>query len=77
MLSMSLTTLALTAASRVSPAVVRSGGGGGIVGGAEAEPGEFPHLVAVLRGGPGGALMCGGSLVAADRVVTAAHCCDG
>ena len=77
MLSMSLTILTLTAASRVSPAVVRSGGGGGIVGGAEAEPGEFPHLVAVLRGGPGGALMCGGSLVAADRVVTAAHCCDG
>ena len=75
MMSMSLTILALTAASRVSPAVVR--GGGGIVGGAEAEPGEFPHLVAVLRGGPGGALMCGGSLVAADRVVTAAHCCDG
>ena len=57
------------------PGVVQ--GGGGIVGGAEAEPGEFPHLVAVLRGGPGGALMCGGSLVAADRVVTAAHCCDG
>ena len=75
MLSMSLTILTLTAASRVSLAVVR--GGGGIVGGAEAEPGEFPHLVAVLRGGPGGALMCGGSLVAADRVVTAAHCCDG
>ena len=73
MMSMSLTILALTAASTVSSAVVR----GGIVGGAEAEPGEFPHLVAVLRGGPGGALMCGGSLVAADRVVTAAHCCDG
>ena len=75
MMSMSLTILALTAASTVSSAVVR--GGGGIVGGVEAEPGEFPHLVAVLRGGPGGALMCGGSLVAADRVVTAAHCCDG
>merc|ERR1719391_1167424 len=25
----------------------------------------------------GGSLMCGGSLVAADRVITAGHCCDG
>ena len=51
--------------------------GGRIVGGEEAAPGEFPHQVAILRGGVGGSLMCGGSLIAGDRVVTAGHCCDG
>merc|ERR1719315_93664 len=54
-----------------------SKGGGHIVGGEEAGVGEFPHQIALLRGGVGGSLMCGGSLVAADTVVTAAHCCDG
>ena len=49
----------------------------GIVGGSEASPGEFPHQVVLLRGGVGGSLMCGGSLVAPDMVVTAGHCCDG
>jgi secreted trypsin-like serine protease len=52
-------------------------GGGRIVGGEDAYPGEFPHQIALLRGGVGGSLMCGGSLVAADYVVTAGHCCDG
>merc|ERR1719228_3169360 len=52
-------------------------GGGRIVGGTEAYPGEFPHQIALLRGGVGGSLMCGGSLVAADRVITAGHFCDG
>merc|ERR1711887_392106 len=53
-----------------------SRGGGRIVGGTEASPGEFPHQIALLRGGVGGSLMCGGSLVAPDMVVTAGHCCD-
>merc|ERR1711892_108675 len=52
-------------------------GGGKIVGGEDAFHGEFPHQIALLRGGVGGSLMCGGSLVAADRVITAGHCCDG
>merc|ERR1719508_81696 len=54
-----------------------SRGGGRIVGGTEASPGEFPHQIALLRGGVGGSLMCGGSLVAPNMVVTAGHCCDG
>jgi len=54
-----------------------SRGGGKIVGGSDAFHGEFPHQIALLRGGVGGSLMCGGSLVAADRVITAGHCCDG
>merc|ERR1711981_442828 len=52
-------------------------GGGKIVGGTEASPGEFPHQIALLRGGVGGSLMCGGSLVGENMVVTAGHCCDG
>merc|ERR1712098_822095 len=54
-----------------------SRGGGRIVGGTEAYAGEFPHQIALLRGGVGGSLMCGGSLVAENMVVTAGHCCDG
>merc|ERR1711953_1149322 len=46
-------------------------GGGRIVGGTEATPGEFPHQIMLLRGGVGGSLMCGGSLVAPDRVIIA------
>merc|ERR1712058_90803 len=52
-------------------------GGGRIVGGEDAYHGEFPHQIALLGGGVGGSLMCGGSLVAANRVITAGHCCDG
>merc|ERR1712122_395645 len=45
-----------------------SRGGGRIVGGTEAYAGEFPHQIALL---------CGGSLVKDNMVVTAGHCCDG
>merc|ERR1712212_399042 len=54
-----------------------SRGGGRIVGGEDAYYGEFPHQIALLRGGPSGSLMCGGSIVSSNMVVTAAHCCDG
>ncbi len=47
------------------------------MGGTDATYGEFPHQIALLRGGVGGSLMCGGSLVSANYVVTAGHCCDG
>merc|ERR1712018_896011 len=50
-----------------------SRGGGRIVGGEDAYYGEFPHQIMLLRGGPDGSLMCGGSLISSDWVVTAAH----
>merc|ERR1712002_257309 len=52
-----------------------SEGGHRIVGGEDAEYGEFPHQITLLRGGIHGSLMCGGSLVAPRYVVTAGHCC--
>ena len=60
----------------LTPTVRGSGDAGAIVGGEEAAPGEFPHLVAVLRG-LGGSLLCAGSLIAPDKVLTAGHCCEG
>merc|ERR1711962_1034650 len=59
-------------ASRILGRTPLSRGGGRIVGGEDAEYGEFPHQITLLRGGVDGSLMCGGSLVAPGWVVTAA-----
>jgi secreted trypsin-like serine protease len=45
--------------------------GSRIVGGVPAEPGEFPFVAALYRGG---AFFCGGSIVDERHIVTAAHC---
>merc|ERR1740128_1583994 len=70
-------TLGAPKVSRQAISTPLARGGGRIVGGSDAEHGEFPHQIALLRGGVGGSLMCGGSLVAPNMVVTAGHCCDG
>merc|ERR1712055_355319 len=71
--------LALASGRRLSKKAIStplSRGGGRIVGGTNADKGEFPHQIVLTRG-VGGSLMCGGSLVAPDVVITAGHCCDG
>ncbi len=52
-----------------------------IVGGQEASPGEWPWQVALVKKANGADLyngqFCGGTIVAADWVITAAHCVEG
>ena len=47
---------------------------GAVTGGEPAEEGEWPWQVALLDGG---SVVCGGTLIALDVVLTAAHCTDG
>ena len=47
-----------------------------IIGGEEAEEGEFPFQVALVARSTGD-LLCGGVFVAGNQVMTAAHCVDG
>jgi trypsin len=47
------------------------GGGADIVGGSAAVAGQFPYQVALLHSG---SLFCGGVLINANTILTAAHC---
>lgn len=67
---MKLLLAAIAAAALVVPAPVA----GAVVGGDEADPGEWPWQVALQVDGD---TVCGGALLALDVVVTAAHCVDG
>ena len=50
-----------------------------IIGGRVATPGQFPWIVALVSGGRDASdgQFCGGSVIAADLVATAAHCVTG
>ncbi len=48
----------------------------GIVGGQEADEGEYPWMAAIYSGSPSTGQYCGGTLVTPTVVVTAAHCID-
>uniref|UniRef100_A0A8W7P4J9 Peptidase S1 domain-containing protein n=1 Tax=Anopheles coluzzii TaxID=1518534 RepID=A0A8W7P4J9_ANOCL len=47
-----------------------------IVNGYVAQPGQFPYQVAILSTFPTGSGLCGGSVLTANYVLTAAHCVD-
>lgn len=53
------------------PAPQPAGDGVEIVGGSAATTGQFPYQVALLQSG---SLFCGGVLLNANTVLTAAHC---
>ena len=67
-----LVALLLTTVALAQPPTPR------IVGGQEADPGEWPWQVALVKKGPNlyNNQFCGGMLIAANWVVTAAHCVD-
>lgn len=47
-----------------------------IVGGTPAALGEFPHQVSLQSSPSYSSHFCGGSIIASDRVLTAAHCVE-
>ena len=69
----------LMSAGLLAPALVQAQDAGiRIVGGTTAAPGEYPWQVAVLKKqGQSLYFICGGTLIADQRVVTAAHCTSG
>jgi trypsin len=76
-LVLGLLTPASTAAGRSGPQTAPDSE---IVGGQPADPGEYPHQVALLVHGVSNrfnAQFCGGSLISPDTVLTAGHCLDG
>lgn len=76
-----LAALAAFAVLHVGLAATASAGSVGpeVVGGNPAEAGEYGWQVAIISRGssPQFGQFCGGSLIAADVVLTAAHCVDG
>jgi len=69
---------AAKAAQKLPVKAYNNGIGGRIIGGTDAERGEFPWIISYqFSFGDEGFHSCGGSILNANKIVTAAHCCDG
>lgn len=71
MLAMAAMSMAAAIPEAAVAPVSNIGPTGEIVGGSAASSGQFPYQVALLRSG---SLFCGGVLINARTVLTAAHC---
>nr|ACR15991.1 serine protease 23 [Mamestra configurata] len=69
-----LSKIGVAAAERIRLAEEQEDTQSRIVGGSASSLGQFPHQAGLLAQFSGGQGVCGGSLVAANRVITAAHC---
>lgn len=77
-----ITILLMLIASSVAVAAPHAAGNPGselpeapaIVGGGNAQPGQFPFMAALFIFGDPGAFQCGGSVIAPQWILTAAHC---
>ncbi|HHY54369.1 MAG TPA: serine protease [Chloroflexi bacterium] len=72
--------LAGTAMAQDEPVTPAQSEAPDILGGHEAEPGAWPWQVALVNSvepNPYNGMFCGGTLIGADWVLTAAHCVDG
>lgn len=61
--------IATAASSTAAPAATGPPASASVVGGSSVRPGAYPWMVALSRG-------CGATLMASDRVLTAAHCVE-
>ena len=65
---------ALAAAAAPAPAAAEPVAHSSIIGGAPADPAQWPFAVAIFRKGR---MHCSGSVIAPTEVLTAGHCLDG
>jgi trypsin len=66
--------VALAFAAAPTPAPAAPLARSSIVGGAPADPAQWPFVVAIFRKGQ---LHCGGAVIGPSRILTAGHCVDG
>ncbi|KAJ8719668.1 hypothetical protein PYW08_011843 [Mythimna loreyi] len=69
-----LSKIGVAAAERIRQAEEQEQTQSRIVGGSASSLGQFPHQAGLLINFSGGQGVCGGSLIRANRILTAAHC---
>lgn len=59
--------------SQVNSSVIKTSNVDRIIGGSLADPGQFPYQIFLKTE----IALCGGSIISADWILTAAHCVEG